>query len=181
MEHEFEVKVLDIDVEEIKKKLESLGAKKIIEREMRRNVYSTKPGNHSRDILSKWIRLRDNGERVTLSIKEVKHDGIDGTKEMGIVVDDFEKTEKILKELSFICVNYQENKRISYKLDEVKVEIDFWPKIPPYIEIEGDSPEEVEKAVKLLGFDMSQTTSISVVKVYEKYGLNLNDFQQLKS
>jgi hypothetical protein len=30
---------------------------------------------------SKWIRLRDTGAQVTLTVKEIEHDGIDGAVE----------------------------------------------------------------------------------------------------
>ncbi len=174
METEFEVRILDIDVEQIKNKLEEVGAKKHLERSMRRYVYDI---NDNKDT---WIRLRDNGQTITLTIKEIHHDGIDGTKETEIEVDDFEKTNLLLNKLSFLPKAYQENKRISYKLNNVEIEIDFWPKIPPYLEIEAKSTEEIEKTVKLLGFKMNQTTSIGVKKVYQKYNLNIDDFKELK-
>jgi adenylate cyclase class 2 len=179
METEFEVKIPDIDVEQIKKKLESIGAKKHLEREMKRYVYDIDPKDQST-----WIRLRDNGERVTLAIKKIHNDNIDGTKEISIVVDDFEKTNLLLNKLGFFHKAYQENKRISYLLDDVKIEIDFWPKIPPkippYLEVEGKSAQEVEKVVKLLGFDSSQTTSIGVTKMYQRYGIDIDKFKELK-
>ncbi len=175
MEIEFEVKILDIDVEEIKKKLKSIGAKKDMERNMRRYVYDLKTKD-----TDAWIRLRDQGDRVTLTIKEIHNDNIDGTKEVEIVVDDFDKTHLLLSKLGFIPKAYQENRRISYTFDDVEIEIDFWPKIPPYLEIEGKSIKDVEKAVKLLGFEMSQTTSINTDYAYEKYGLNIYDYKELK-
>ncbi|TKJ17778.1 adenylate cyclase [Candidatus Woesearchaeota archaeon B3_Woes] len=175
METEFEVKILDIDVEQIKNKLEEVGAKKHLERSMKRYVYDV-VSTHKHT----WIRLRDQGDKVTLTLKQIQHDGIDGTKETEIEVNNFEKTNLLLNKLGFLPKAYQENKRISYKLGNVEIEIDFWPKIPSYLEIEAKSTEEIEKTVKLLGFDMNQTTSIGVQKVYEKYGINIDDFKELK-
>lgn len=175
METEFEVKILDINVEAIKKKLESLGAKKIMDRNMRRYVYDIGQKGSN-----KWIRLRDQGDKTTLTIKEIHNDEIDGTKEAEVTVADFDKTNIILIKLGFQPKAYQENKRISYELDGVQIEIDFWPKIPPYLEIEGKNAEEIERVVKKLGFNMSQTTSINTDYVYEKYGLNIYDYKELK-
>jgi adenylate cyclase class 2 len=175
MQAEYEVKILDVDVKEIKKKLEESGAKKYLERNMRRYVYDIDPADQSR-----WIRLRDNGEKTTLTIKKIESDNIDGTKEIEVRVDDFDKTNQLLNELGLFHKAYQENKRISYRLNGVKIEIDFWPKIPPYIEVEGVNQEETEKVVRILGFDMSQTTSMGVTKVYEKYGIDIHDFKELK-
>jgi len=175
METEFEVKILNINVAEIKRKLKAIGAKKLIERKMRRYVYDIDPKDKNT-----WIRLRDNGEKVTLTIKEIEHENIDGTKELEIEVDSFDKTNLLLNKLGFFHRAYQENKRISYKIGNVEVEIDFWPKIPPYLEIEGKSAIRVKSVVKMLGFDLSQTTSINTEDVYKKYGLNLHDFKELK-
>lgn len=150
--------------------------KKYLERSMRRYVYDIDPADQSR-----WIRLRDNGEKITLTIKKIENDNIDGTKEIEIKVDNFDKANLFLNELGFFHKAYQENKRISYRLDGIKIEIDFWPRIPPYIEIEGVSREETEKVIKLFGYDITQTTSMGVTKVYmEKYGINIHDFKELR-
>ena len=175
MNTEIEVKILNIDVEAIKIKLDELGAKKVAERNMRRNIYSIIPGKKN-----PWIRLRDEGDKVTLAYKHVMDDGIDGTRESEIIVDDFDKTDIILNKLGFFKSLYQENKRISYILDGVEVELDFWPKIPAYIEIEGKSVEEVERVVKLLGFTLEQTTSINTRYVYEKHGIDIEKLKELK-
>lgn len=175
MKTEYECRILDIDVEEIRKKLESIGAKKVKERSMRRYVYDIDPNRKGF-----WIRLRDNGEKTTLTLKETVSDKIDGTKELEVTVDDFEKTNMILNRLGFVANACQENRRISFVYEDVEIEIDFWPKIPPYLEIEADSAEKIEKVVKLLGFEMSNTTSISIPKVYQKYGLDIHKFKELK-
>jgi len=175
METEYEVRILDIDVEDVKKRLKALGCDECIERSMRRYVYDIKS-----DGRYMWIRLRDNGEHTTLTIKEIESDKIDGTKETEVIVNDFNKTKMILSQLGFEPLAYQENKRISYKLEGVDIEIDFWPKIPAYLEVEGKSVEEVRKVVEKLGFKMEETTSIGVRKIYKKYGLEVHDFKELK-
>lgn len=175
MQTEYEVKILDIDVKNIENRLKKIGAKKIKERNMHRCVYNLL--EHKKD---SWLRLRNNGEKTTLTLKEIRNDRINGTKEIEVVVDDFDQTYKILEKIGLTCRANQENKRISYKLKNVEIEIDFWPKIPPYLEIEAKSKKEIETIVKLLGFKMSQTTSIGVSKVYAKYGLDIDSFKILK-
>ena len=63
---EYEVRVLEINKEEIQKRLESLGAKLVEDVFQKRYVYDFKPV-----IPSKWIRLRTNGTKSTLTIKNV--------------------------------------------------------------------------------------------------------------
>jgi hypothetical protein len=41
-----------------------------------------------------------------------------------------------------LCVK-QENRRTSFELDGVCLELDEWPMIPPYLEIEGDARDDV--------------------------------------
>lgn len=175
MKTEFEVKILEIDVDKIISKLASLGAKKIDEKLQKRYVYNIGEKSDNR-----WIRLRTDGKKTTLTIKEIQNHNIDGTKEIEISVDDFEKTNLLLEKLGFVHKGYQENKRISYVHDGVEIEIDFWPQIPPYLEVEGESATEVENMVKLLGFDLSQTTSINTTDVYNKYGIDINLIRELK-
>ena len=61
---EYEVRILEIDREEIIKKLEAMGAKKIKEGLQKRYVYDFNPVEPN-----KWIRLRTNGSTTTLTIK----------------------------------------------------------------------------------------------------------------
>ena len=86
----------------------------------------------------------------------------------------------LLEKLGYLNKGYQENKRISYILNNVEIEIDFWPKIPPYLEIEGKSIEEVENIIKLLGYKTSQTTSINTTDIYKKYGIDIENIRDLK-
>jgi len=175
MKTEIECRILEINPDKIQQKLLEIGAKKITERNMKRYVYDIDSNeDHT------WIRLRDNGEKITLAIKEIHTDEIDGTKEIEVDVSDFEKTNTILNKLKYTHKAYQENKRISYKFKDVEVEIDFWPKIPPYIEFEAKSKEKIEEVVNLLGFKMADTTCLNNIKIYEKYGINLHEHKELK-
>lgn len=67
MHKEIEERVLEINTQEIIKKLESLGARKVGDWYQKRYVYDFKPKREN-----EWIRLRDTGEEVTLSVEDVK-------------------------------------------------------------------------------------------------------------
>lgn len=160
---EYEVRVLEINKEEIQKRLESLGAKLVEDVFQKRYVYDFKPV-----IPSKWIRLRTNGTKSTLTIKNVETSNIDGTKEIEIEVSDFDTTNEILKELGYNPRAIQENKRIKYDLNGVEVDIDTWPKIPTYLEIEGKSEEEVYNTLDLLEIPKDKATALDVQSIYEQ-------------
>ena len=161
---EYEVRVLEIDKEKMQKKLEKLDANLVEDVFQRRYLYDFKPVNPD-----KWIRLRTNGKTTTLTIKDVQSSKIDGTHEMEIVVDDFDTTNEILKELGYIPRGIQENKRIKYDLNGVEVDIDTWPRIPTYLEIEGKSEEEVYKTLELLDIPKDKAISLNTQSIYKEY------------
>ena len=151
MHTEFEVRILDINKEKVIEKLENLGAKKVSEFDYKRRVYNFNPPTDH-----KWIRLRTDGKKTTLTIKKIESFSIDGTKEMEIEVSDFEETNKMLEEMGYKAHTYQENKRIRYILNDVEFDIDSWPYIPTYLEIEGKSEESVKNMMDLLEVDKTK-------------------------
>lgn len=173
---EYEVKILNIDKEKIIQKLEDLGAQKEDDYDYRRYVYGFKP-----EVYEKWIRLRTNGKKTTLTIKEIKDYTISGTKEREIVVSDFDTTNEILNELGYFPKSYQENKRTRYKLDDVEIDIDTWPSIPTYMEIEGKSEEEVYSILEKLNIKRDEVTSLDVEGIFrEVYGIDISSKSILK-
>lgn len=177
MEKERELTVLNIDVEDFIKRLEELGAKKQGEFLQRRYVFDVKPINPN-----KWIRLRTNGQKTTLTIKEIKdRNSIEGTNELEIVVDDFDKTNEILNELGYQARNYQENYRRVYLFDNTEISIDSWPLIPTYAEIEGKTNEDVERVLELVNTKDYQVTTFDVESIYrEIYGIDIMKEKELK-
>ena len=171
MHTEYEVRVLDINKEEIIKKLESLGATKVADFDYKRRIYNFNPADDH-----KWIRLRTDGEKTTLTIKKLENLEIDGTKEMEIAVSNFEETDNMLNELGYHSHTYQENKRTRYVLNDVELDIDSWPYIPTYLEIEGKNEKAVKDMIKLLGVNESKVTSIDVQGVFKTfYNIDISD------
>jgi len=175
MQIEFEAKVLEVDAQVVRDKLKSLGAKFIGNKDSRRYVYDFTPVNPN-----SWIRLREMGSELTLTIKEIAHDGVDGTKELEVVVSDFDSMHAILQKLGYTPRAYQENKRESWELDGVQIEIDSWPMIPVYLEIEGKDEASVNDLLMRLDLGDKIITSENTTKVYARYGINLHEITDLK-
>ena len=166
---EYEVRVLEIDVDNTINRLKELGATLIDDSLQRRYVYDFNPVDPN-----KWVRLRTNGKKTTITIKEIESNKIDGTKEIEIEVDDFDKANELLNELGYKPKGLQENYRIKYDLDGVEVDIDRWPRIPAYLEIEGKNEEEVLKVLDVLDIDKSYATTLDVMGIYrEVYNIDL--------
>ena len=145
MKTEFEVRVLEIDHQEMVDKLTKLNAEFKFEALQQRYVYDVKPKQDN-----KWIRLRTDGNKTTITIKDLTAKTIDGTKELEIVVDDFDKANELLEELGYKNRGFQQNKRTQYILDGVEIDLDRWPLIPEYMEIEGPSIEAVYETLDKL-------------------------------
>ncbi|WP_329003188.1 CYTH domain-containing protein [Kribbella sp. NBC_00709] len=172
---EYEAKVLDIDAEGVAAEILALGGRRVADRAMRRFVYDVAAGDGTR-----WIRLRDTGTEVTLTVKEIAHDGIDGTTETEVVVSSFETTDSLLRRIGFEPKSYQENRRTSFELYGAQLEIDHWPRIPPYLEIESRSREHVVEVAATLGFPEDQLTGENTIKLYARHGINLNEIPVLR-
>jgi adenylate cyclase class 2 len=173
---EHEVKVLDIDPDAVKGGILAAGGKQVaVARLMRRYVYDIVPGD-----MSKWIRLRDTGSETTLCVKEIRSDAIDGTLEVETAVGDFAATNDLLGMLGFTPKSYQENRRASFTLGDVQLELDEWPMIPPYLEIEGPTEGDVLRVAGLLGYGEDQLTGENTMKVYARYRIDLTAIQDLR-
>jgi adenylate cyclase class 2 len=177
MHKEYECTILEVDVNSFISKIEKMGAKKIGEFNQKRYVYDFNPINKN-----KWIRLRTDGKTSTLTIKEiVDKNEIDGTNEIEIEVSSFENANKILNELGYVARNYQENKRIKYTLDGVEIDIDFWPLIPPYVEIEGKNENDVRKMIERLKIDKNMITTLDVASIYNQiYNIDILKIEKLE-
>jgi len=176
MPAEYEAKILDIDPAAATDLILSKGGRKVSGTMLqRRYVYDILAGDQGR-----WIRLRDNGSQTTLAVKHIAHDGIDGTYEVEVTVDSFDATNELLSMMGFRPKGYQENRRTSFELDRASLEIDEWPAIPPYLEIEAASPEDVVRVAGILGFDQTHLTSENTMKIYARYGIDLSQLDQVQ-
>src|SRR5882757_8717166 len=171
---EYEAKHLNIDAPAMAARIAEAGGAHLGAHLLRRYVYDTVPAAPGR-----WIRLRDTGRTVTLCVKEIASDEIDGTRETETTVGDFDTTHALLGRIGIPPRSYQENRRDSWLLDGVRLEIDSWPRIPPYLEIEGDSAEEVWAAAKRLFIPRDQLTSENTTKVFLRYGIDLGSIDDL--
>lgn len=176
MQNEFETQVLDINKDEIIGKLRKLGAVETPEVFQRRWVYDINPnGCHE------WIRVRTNGKKTTLCYKKRTDNSVAGTQELEVEVDDFEKTVELISSLSFYFGKfYQENKRHAFTLGDIEFTVDTWPMIPPILEIEGKSEDDVVKGLKLLGLNGKEFGHHGHISIYKKYGIDLHGHKILK-
>ncbi|MDZ4229734.1 MAG: CYTH domain-containing protein, partial [Candidatus Veblenbacteria bacterium] len=116
-----------------------------------------------------WVRARDEGDRVTLTYKQLNDRTLRGTQEVSVVVNDFERTCQLLGAIGLEAKSYQETKRETWRLKDCEVTLDTWPWIPPVVELEGGDEAIVKQAAAELGFDWTEALHGSIENVYQKY------------
>jgi adenylate cyclase class 2 len=165
METEFEARFLDINTDAVRDKLAAQGGVCVMTRTlMRRIVFK------NRDIVERggWLRLRDEGRRITMTYKQTTSDtsAIDTTLEAEIQVNDFQAAKALLEAMGFKALRYQENYREEWKLGEVTLDLDTWPGLSTFVEIEGPGEDAVRATAGALGFDFAHASYGSVDEVY---------------
>ncbi|MBY8877100.1 class IV adenylate cyclase [Actinacidiphila acidipaludis] len=163
MKHEYEAKFLDVDVTGLQGGLAALGAVRAFPRTLlTRKIYEGAGLTGDR-----WVRLRDEGTRTTLTLKEVTDgDSIHGTTEIETEVGDFAATAEILTALGLREVGHQQNYREEWRLGDVAFDFDTWPGLATFLEIEGPDEESVRRAASALDLDYTLARFGSVGALY---------------
>jgi adenylate cyclase class 2 len=162
---EYEARFLAIDPEQIAATLRAEGGTCEQPRTlMRRIVFK------NRDIEARggWLRLRDQGEETVLTYKKVasNNSAIDRFLEAEVQVSDFRAAQTLLEAMGFEALRYQENYREEWVLDGVTFDLDTWPDLDPFLEIEGPDEVAVRRAAATLALDFTNATFGSVDEVY---------------
>ncbi|ASI13763.1 CYTH-like superfamily phosphatase [Candidatus Mancarchaeum acidiphilum] len=184
MLHEIEISVTNINLEEAKERLQELEANYVgtynykilnIEIENRGNI-------ESEEYYTKWARVRSDGKKTTLTLKEQYGTDINKRLEYEVETSDFITTAKIiLKMLPDAKYSYIEKSRIDYRYKEnnLDIVIDKWPKLPYKMEVEGPSEESIKEFYKRLNLK-SGTLAPSIAVSNEEYYKMFNiDYKEM--
>ena len=64
--------------------------------------------------------------------------------------------------------------------NDIEIDIDSWPHIPTYVEFEGKDSTAVINFITKLGYKESDIITYGVKKIYEHYGLDIDNYKELK-
>ena len=168
---EFEATFTNINKIDIRMRLKESQADLVRTEFLQKRVVFYLPKGH--EIKGGWLRVRDEGDKITMSLKIVDGDKIENQKEIQLNIDSFENAVEFLKTIGCEKKAYQESKRELWKLNNVEITIDEWPFLLPFVEIEGKSEEEVKGVANKLKFDYSKAKFCAVDALYaEKYGIS---------
>ena len=168
METEIEAKFLDVNTIELRANLKQIGA--VLEHSehlMKRKNFDDCDCRLRK--VGGWVRLRDEGDKVTLSYKQLNDRTLHGTKEVTTIVENFDKTNEFLEAIGFRERSYQETRREKWLLGESEITIDTWPWIPSFVEIESPAEEIIKDLTRRLGFKWEEALHGSVETAYQKY------------
>ncbi len=168
---EIELKILNISVPVVTKRLLALGAKKkgtqlVIAEHF---DFSDKRIHASNQIL----RLRKVGKKSEFCFKgkAQKSRYYKIVEEIETEVASLDSMRRILLKLGLNVRSYLEKKRTSFVLGNLKIEIDKYPDIPAYLEIEGPQ-KEIASLLPKIGYTLQDTNSMGADKVLKSYGVN---------
>jgi len=177
--YEIETKILEVDVNKIKEKLLSVGAIQTQNTRLTVDWYCLK---EVQDRTHPWyLRVRktsDGKSEISWKSLEKFVGNTRQSEEINIDISDFERGKAILEAVGLVNYAHQEKDRMSYKYKDWNFDLDQYPGMPAYLEIEGNSEEHVGEAIKLLDLEDHQALSEGETKlIREKYKLDWNDMR----
>ena len=176
---ELETRIVDIDVDDIRNKLISLGGEKVKSEDQVNEIYDFEDGR----LLSAkgYARIRTTVDRIQgketvfmTTKKMLSQDTFKVMEENEVIVDNKEMARRIFTSLGLKLQESISKYREIYKINDSLVEIDINDKsfCPfPYLEIETTSVEKLEEIVKLLGYTLEDTTSQTIYDILAERGI----------
>ncbi|WP_027623711.1 class IV adenylate cyclase [Clostridium lundense] len=172
---ELEVKILHIDIDNIRKKMVELNCEKVKEENQINNLFDFE----TKDLLKQqgYARIRivedimHNITKYYMTTKRIlSQDRFKVMDENEVEISDAIEGENIFKSLGLQLTHSIKKYRESYKYKNSLIEIDINEKsfCPfPYIEIESPNEKELEEVVLKLGYNIKDTTSKSIYELIE--------------
>jgi len=169
---EIEIKILEIDKEEIIKKLIGLGANKIAQEKQKSYFFDFPDCRLKKEKRS--LRLRSFGDKKFITSKKaISSDGAKIEDELEIDVSSIEETERIFLALGLEKKDTVKCTRTKYKSEDALFEIDEYPGVPCFMEIEAASKEIIKDWVEKLEIDKSKIKAWGGRELFAHYGIEV--------
>ena len=169
---EIEGKFLEININDLRKKLKLNNAKKI-HKMMLYKRYVFKLLNNQKG----YIRTRQENKSVTITIKTYPENSKFANETEIVVNSTLEESRDFLLAQGYELKAYQETLREKWSLgDCLEIAIDSIPGIPSYVELECKNEKEIKKIAKLLDLDYSKIEYGAYDKQFmDYYGIKKDD------
>ncbi|MBC8591337.1 class IV adenylate cyclase [Wansuia hejianensis] len=180
MEKELEVKVLGIDIEDIEKKIISLGGK-LIANEVQVNTLIDSKDRPIKSYLDAYLRIRqtkdilNNKDYIYLTLKKnINLEGIRENLELTTEISNKDMMIQILKDLGFDYNEVGHKKRKSYEFMDARIDLDTWDENTypfPYMEIEVRDIKHLNEVIKYLEIPQENISTKSIVELRKELKL----------
>jgi adenylate cyclase class 2 len=164
---EVEVRFLEVDKDKLMRRLNEVGAQDKGEKLFDERIIYDKELTW-RDGGEQVLRLRTVDGETELAYKKRIEMTADGIEEIEFIVSDVKAAEALLERLGYTGYRYQQKKRHQFELDGVSIDIDTWPQIPTYVELEGLTEEDLKSVAKKLNLDWKDVVMESPRDIIEK-------------
>lgn len=172
--HEIETKVLEVDPIEIAQKIESIGAEKIKDDLLKVDWFSL-PGI-DKNAQPWYLRIRSySSGKVEITWKDEPKliNNFRKGQEIEVLIDNHEKMKALFESIGLFCYAHQEKKRVSWRLGNVQFDLDTYPNMPSFLEIEVQDEKDIDIMIKKLNLTKNETWNDGERTLIEdKYGLN---------
>lgn len=170
---EHEIKVLDVNIEEISKKLEQLGAKKVYD-DVRTIIALDTKDKYYLNEKDKLIRVTDEGSiKVTMHVNQSKPEIKKGIK---FKTSRLKETIDFFHEMGLYEISKVDAPRVSYELGKIDFDIDEFPMIPPFLEIDLEYIEEegfsLEELLNKLNLSSNKIVVMGTEDIHKLYGID---------
>src|SRR3990167_7325271 len=105
---EFEATFTNVNKDDVRTRLTKAGAKLVRKEFLQRRVVFNLPKGH--EINGGWLRVRDEGNKITMSLKVVDGTKIENQRETQLVIDDFDNAVSLLESIGCENKAYQETR-----------------------------------------------------------------------
>lgn len=180
MAKELEVKILNVDINEIEAKLKKLNAV-LIKKELQINTLIDSYEQPIERVADGYLRIRESKDLVnntnttTMTFKKnIKNKGIRENIEYNVGIENQDAMVEILKVLGYNDIKIGYKERTSYRLNDVSVEIDIWDKETyphPYVEIEVESQERLYEIINQLDISRENISTKSILELRKELNL----------
>jgi adenylate cyclase class 2 len=173
---EIEARFKEINPSEMIKRLLELGFEDLGEDFLTEMIFYDKDLEwvKQRKVVTQYIRLRKTNKGIKLTYKKQRQD-IQTTeaKEIEFEVSDMNAAKELFLALEMVAYRTQEKRRHTFKLGDITVDLDTWPQVPTYIEIEGLNESALKETAEKLGLNWNNDV------VYENAGNLIEKYYNL--
>jgi len=180
MEVEYEARFLEINKDDLVDKIKANGG--FLKQKL--TLYKRSVFNLC-DIKRGYVRVRDEGDKVTMTAKIYKDPKFPEEYELQLN-EGFENGQSFLRALNLEEKAYHETMREKWSISKTsgkelcEIAIDCVPGLPMYAEVECKTQADLNKSIKMLGLDKSKMRFGAYGKVYvEYYGMAENEINNI--